>query len=66
MHLRIASPAPKPVGFGLRLRAKRKTLGYGLTEKPFGYRLNEEPTTYSSTASTVTLRFTLFPSGQLA
>jgi hypothetical protein len=36
-QLRFASPAPKPDGFGLRLRAKRKIgSGYGLNENDRG------------------------------
>ena len=39
VYFRFASPALKPGGFGLRLRAKRRSLaalgsGYGLNEKP--------------------------------
>ena len=32
VYFRFASPAPKPGGFGLRLRAKRRAVGYGAND----------------------------------
>jgi hypothetical protein len=49
-HLRCTSPAPKPAGFGLRLRAKRRREGLneeGLNEEG----LNEEGQDHKSTRS---------------